>query len=134
MLRMTGMTTALTLSLGISLALRHYAQQPYVPTDLGTLGGSASHAYALNDHGQVVGDAETSDKIAHAFLWQNGKMQDINPAGAWTSKAHAINNRGEVVGEIQVALSTRHAVLWKTEGTSQDLGAGRKKQCGVCDQ
>jgi probable HAF family extracellular repeat protein len=37
--------------------------------DLGTLGGPASGAVAINERGQIAGDAETADGPDHAFLW-----------------------------------------------------------------
>jgi probable HAF family extracellular repeat protein len=37
--------------------------------DLGTLGGAASTAYAVNDRGQVVGSAELADGTSHAVVW-----------------------------------------------------------------
>ena len=37
-------------------------------TDLGTLGGSESRARAINDLTQIVGSANTSTEIEHAFL------------------------------------------------------------------
>ena len=42
--------------------------------DLGTLGGKTSEAFGINDIGQVVGRAGTSDDdwIGHAFLWEAG--------------------------------------------------------------
>jgi probable HAF family extracellular repeat protein len=39
-------------------------------TDLGTLvGGTESRAYAINDHGEIVGDAHTIDGVLHPVLW-----------------------------------------------------------------
>ena len=46
--------------------------------DLGTLGGNYSHAYGINDNGQVVGGSETKDGITHAFLYSNGSMRALN--------------------------------------------------------
>ncbi|CAN5271702.1 hypothetical protein BH23CHL1_BH23CHL1_17390 [soil metagenome] len=44
------------------------AEVRYTVTDLGTLGGSFSRANALNDAGQVTGEAETATGESHAFL------------------------------------------------------------------
>src|SRR5438270_891169 len=44
---------------------------------LGTLGGRHSVAYAINDAGQVVGGADTSDGRRQAFLWQDGTMTGL---------------------------------------------------------
>src|SRR6266571_6367936 len=38
-------------------------------TDLGTLGGRISRAFAINDIGQVAGYSQTSSGSEHAFLW-----------------------------------------------------------------
>src|SRR5215467_12555769 len=48
-----------------------------VMTDLGTLGGSVSMAYSINDSGVVVGEAATMTGEMHAFVWQNGVMKDL---------------------------------------------------------
>ena len=66
---------------------------------LGTLPGSkSSAAFGINDSAAIVG---TSDN--RAFLWEQGRMRDLNaalPAGSgWTlEKAKAINNKGQIIG------------------------------------
>jgi PKD repeat protein len=37
--------------------------------DLGTLGGSSSCAYGINDKGQIVGSSDTQTGTSHATLW-----------------------------------------------------------------
>jgi probable HAF family extracellular repeat protein len=47
--------------------------------DIGTLGGSSSWCAFVNDNGQVVGHSYIAgDVAAHAFLWSDGIMADIN--------------------------------------------------------
>ena len=82
-------------------------------TDLGTLGGPGSVAYAINDADQVVGEASTSTGVA-AFIWQNGKMTDLGvdpiPSG--------INNNGLIVGNFGCGAST---VILTTGSVCQNL-------------
>ncbi len=74
-------------------------------TDLGTLGGCCTLPKAINNNGQIVGMSATTlhdptgqvNTVYHAFMWQNGKMQDLgNPGSGVSSYATAINNKGEV--------------------------------------
>lgn len=48
-------------------------------TDLGILGGSDTEPAAINNSGQIVGASSTTacTCIFHAFLYSNGKMQDL---------------------------------------------------------
>src|SRR5262249_1085320 len=71
--------------------------------DLGTLGGTYCYAYAINNAGPVVGNTGLADGSSHAFLWQNGQMQDLNtllpPNSGWELLyAHFINDSGRIVG------------------------------------
>ncbi len=103
---------------------------------LGTLGGTYSHATAINDVGQVVGKATLSGDLAeHAFLitpqggaWfrdsdldgRNDLMIDLGTLnGSDNSEATAINNAGQVVGD-----SGSHAFLWDAVNGMIDLGGG----------
>jgi len=73
------------------------ARAEYIVTDLGTLGGHASSAVGINDAGQVVGTAFTSNGAYHAYLYSNGVMIDVNPPGN-NSFGNGINASGQVVG------------------------------------
>jgi probable HAF family extracellular repeat protein len=77
-------------------------------SDLGTLGGSSSFAWAINSGGQIVGDSDTARNVArHATLWQAGAPIDLNTlvdaSGAnWTlTRAFDINDAGLIVGYAQ---------------------------------
>ncbi len=50
--------------------------------DLDTLDGTGSVAFGINTAGQVVGESQISGVAAwHAFLWQDGTMQDLGTLG-----------------------------------------------------
>ena len=78
--------------------------------NLGTLGGNESVAFGLNNRGQVAGFAlnTVADPYtnvlafgatqAHAFLWQDGVMQDLGTLGGPDSIAYIVNERGQVAG------------------------------------
>ncbi|MDH5287357.1 MAG: hypothetical protein OEX23_12095 [Betaproteobacteria bacterium] len=68
--------------------------------DLGTLGGSNSAARAINDAGQVVGEADTASHPSQAFLYARGTMIDLADRSFFStnSSAIAINNSGQIAG------------------------------------
>jgi len=102
---------------------------------LGTLGGVESMAIAINDSGEVAGNADTGkvrplppgqppswrDNIFHAFLYRDGKMQDLFPMDGEASEATSINIGGQVVGQFKPAEGSYHAFLY-WDGKVQDLG------------
>ncbi|HEX8735601.1 MAG TPA: hypothetical protein VF721_09780, partial [Pyrinomonadaceae bacterium] len=70
----------------------------YAVTDLGTLGGTESAAYGINNSGQIVGYAFNAAQKRRAFLYTNGQMQDLGTLGGQTATALGINDAGKVVG------------------------------------
>lgn len=82
----------------------------YKLTDLGTLGGTFSQAFGVNDKGWVVGFSTTEGDLGlHAFLWRDGVMIDLGTlAGSDPlpySMALSINNRGEIVGFSETSIA-----------------------------
>ena len=105
-------------SSGRAHAFRTAANRPIsaATDDLGTLGGNAT-ATGINDFGVVVGGSETSSGFPLAFVYVNGRMQDLNKlldasgAGWQLSIATAINNRGQIVGQGAFAGQTMSFLL-----------------------
>ncbi|RJP55884.1 MAG: PEP-CTERM sorting domain-containing protein [Candidatus Auribacter fodinae] len=66
--------------------------------DLGTLGGTNSKAYAMNDSGHVVGESTNSSGERQAFLWNGTTMINIGAGlGYSDTVATGINNSGVVI-------------------------------------
>lgn len=75
--------------------------------DLGALGGTASWAFAVNDSGQVVGAFSPDNREIRPFLYERGRMHDlndliVNPSASMPFAAHDINNFGQIVGSHHV--------------------------------
>lgn len=86
---------------------------------------NTSRAYDVNNSGQIVGESYVSGKGQSAFLFKDGKMQNLGslsePHGG--IQATGINNLGQVVGGGSAWVTYRawtHAFLHR-DGTLQDL-------------
>ncbi len=102
-----------------------FAQSHYAVVDLGTLGGTNSHAFGLNNHGVIVGDAMLADGRTHGFVFTNGVMMDLGTLGGTNSRAYSINDLGHIVGDADLTNGMHHGFL-TTNGMSglmmTDLG------------
>jgi probable HAF family extracellular repeat protein len=71
-----------------------------VVTDFGQIFGSNfNYGNGINDAGVIVGAADLiGDTAAHAFLWNQGSVEDITPYDNIVAWGIGINNNNEVVG------------------------------------
>jgi len=97
-------STALFVALATPLQLAAQKRTRYIITFLGTLGGTFSQPFGMNNKGEVGGIATpVGDQNQHAFLWRNGVMTDLGTLGGPNSNGDfgvpfGPNERGEVVG------------------------------------
>ena len=82
------------------------AAHRYFVTDLGTLGGTQSFAYGINDSGQIVGFSWIAgDASGHSFLYSNGRMADLYPFNSTSVRTvgpTSINNFGQIASGLVV--------------------------------
>ena len=94
---------------------------------LGTLGGAASAALAVNANGRVTGSAADASGRDRAFIWSSGTMTDLGATiqsglGLTRSSGAGINGPGRVVGSGSNDGSDA-SVAWFFNGTTvRDLG------------
>ena len=98
------------------------ASTDYTFTNLGTLGGTASYANAINASGQIVGYSWTVDRTVHATMWNGTTATDLGALGGDFSVANDINDAGQVVGYATGDFYRTRGVLWDGT-TATDLGA-----------
>src|SRR5262245_17353898 len=114
---------------------RAFLWQNGVKTDLGTLGGSASSASALNEAGHIVGFSAltTPPSGTHAVLWTNGTITDLTPDVTSNQGAAAVgvNEAGQVIGNLSYA----KAFLWHNGARTSlgDLGGGASTASDIND-
>jgi probable HAF family extracellular repeat protein len=83
------------------------------PTDLGTLGGTISGAFGINETGQVVGYSYTAGNTTfQATIWNGTTVTVLNTLGGGNGLADAINNAGQVAGYSSTSSGAIHAALW----------------------
>jgi probable HAF family extracellular repeat protein len=109
---------------GVAPMIRTRAQSStYTFTDLGTLGGTQSKAFGINNCGMIVGDSAPSGiSPIHPFLWRDlngnlvsdpGEMKDLGTLGGLRGSATDINASGLVVGHSTIAAAgDQHAFRW----------------------
>jgi probable HAF family extracellular repeat protein len=100
--------------------------EDYTITDLGTLGGTQSFAFAINNPGQVVGYSWLAgDASGHSFLWSNGTMTDLsslNSQFVGSTWPVAINNSGQVSGGTNVNGIWSPVIFGTNTGVMTPLG------------
>lgn len=91
---------------------------------LGTLGGDAAYASAINGTGEIVGGSSTARGTPHppmhAFVWKKGRMLDLDSFGSSWSEARAINWPGQIVGIRNTRGGHERAFVWD-KGRMNDL-------------
>ena len=114
-------------------------------TAIDNLFGIGSRAYAVNNDGTVVGSANLPTGGSHAFLYQDGSLNDLNsmidPSSGWIlADARDINELGQIVGWGTINGDTRAYLLTPTaipipaaawlfgSGLLGLVGAARKKK------
>ena len=125
---------AAALVAGLGIATQAAARQASYLIDLssrtaiqlGNLGGDYTAANAINDAGQVVGNASTSRGDGRAFITGSDGvgMRDLGTLGGnyVYVEASGINNAGQVVGYSSTS-DTPHAFITGPNGTGmRDLG------------
>jgi probable HAF family extracellular repeat protein len=100
--------------------------------DVGSLGGTKSIGYGLNNRGEIVGFSRLAgDTTKHPFLWRHRTLHDLGTLGGDNGEAWWINDLGHVVGWSDVPGSqSHHAFLWRNHQMT-DLGAPDSNACST---
>ncbi|MFT7579380.1 MAG: putative repeat protein (TIGR01451 family), partial [Myxococcota bacterium] len=93
---------------------------PVSLTDLGTLGGDNSVAFAVNETAVVVGSAQTESGTRHAFRWIDGAMTDLTPM-ATDAVAIAVNDAGIAAGTMSTVDGATAAFVAQVDGLAAAL-------------
>jgi probable HAF family extracellular repeat protein len=118
------------------LSCHQEGNQRYSLVLLDSLGGPRSTANAINNLGQVVGAARTSDGFAdHAVVWNGAAITDLGAAGVGSSEALDINEAGQVVG-IQGTASGWSAASWFHNNATylENQPGGTSSASGINDE
>jgi len=89
---------------------------------LGTQGGTASYASALNESGQVVGYVVHGDyTVTSAFAYSGGVSTPLAGLGGSQTYAFAVNNAGQIAGQARTADNTALRAVSFAGGVAQDI-------------
>ena len=122
-----GMALSLVLATlaGASMAqeLKSAGPPRFAVVDLGTLGGSFSLAYSINDKGQISGTSTvTGDTAQHSFLYSNGNLVDVGTLGGPNSESFSnVNNRAQDSGTAETAVTDPNNENFCSFGTNPSL-------------
>jgi probable HAF family extracellular repeat protein len=102
---------------------------PWNNFDLGTLGGSTSLAYYINNNNQIVGYAKNSSGRSRACLFDppHGTNNiDLGTLGGRESVAYSINDSGLIVGSADYNFSypRDHACIFDPSGNGDNIDLG----------
>lgn len=103
-------------TLSSQITSRAFLWQNGTGRDLGPLGGRNTFSYAINNIGQVVGEANTTGGPNAGFIWQAGSIRQlpIDQPNGRSYSAVSINDAGNIVGIASVDTLTTRAVLWSS--------------------
>jgi probable HAF family extracellular repeat protein len=83
---------------GLSLIARGEQPPRYEMVDLSASWGGSIEATAINNSGLIAGRFWTADQTIHAFLYQNGVVQDLAPVEGGDAYIFDLNDAGQFVG------------------------------------
>jgi probable HAF family extracellular repeat protein len=91
-------------------------------TNLPNLGNPYAVAYAINSHGQIVGQAINADGTPLGVLWQNNSVKSLGGLlpGDEANFATSINDQGQAVGSSFAQGAWSHGLIWQN-GVTIDL-------------
>ena len=87
------------------LAAQEDSHSPrYTVIELGTLGGTYSQAFYVNNKGVASGEASLADGNWHAILWEGPFKRDLGTLGGLSSSVfNSPNDIGQAVGEAETS-------------------------------
>ena len=112
-------------------------------TELSTLGGEQSAAYAINADGQIAGEAQAEDDVWHACLWEADTPAtpplDLDTLDSMSSRASALTDKvgrtgvTTVVGVRTDAIGNLRAFEWDSDTQQmRELLTLRGAMSGAC--
>jgi probable HAF family extracellular repeat protein len=97
-----------------------YADGKLTPV-IATFGGENTTAYAMNGKNHFVGCSSTAQENSHAYVYIDGKLDDLGTLGKQTSCANAINDNDEIVGFVSDTGNWSGRAFVYRDGATKDL-------------